>query len=666
MSNLNSPYQRPILESAITDLTARLNTYKNGPHYKAAVRNPAYCKMFWPGGEVPVDTINWNETYREGFALKPPPALNSVTLVLGANENNNLSLQAEFSIKVFTKDDFATVVDTLCKNGNLLTFDWGYRNPFGPGYTSKKISGFKLATFTFNTEPDGTYNIEGVATGPAHTLEGLHANAQVRAPNNPARYFKNDNKQYPVTSIIELLTYWAQGNGKKSIDKMEDGEVLVIPAGTRNDGESQPLGSIMIFDSSHLNQKGIGAALGRLMASVTTTNSELNKTNNIIYISLETIVGMFNSEVLPMYLQTTKDVPNGKDFADLKIAFDDDLSFSYIDTYIRSAYPTKILLMDPILADYKNTQGEGKNFWEDVKNKDVVKTVDSVDDGRNKINLKRIFIERSIILSALTGAAEKADSASKVDVRVNRDSSIIISEFFKKIFEEIKIATGERISLTLSMHPDVFDGNDKKAWTLYVFDETNGYGLQPRPVWEFDPINGDGTTRTFSIKSDVGSQNFQNSQYHGPTLDTDALARAEGIDALVDAGRAKNYKKALKDIEGVIKNPGQLGDSGFDEVHMQSLAAAYKALKDGEGGKKKFNNVVFIGMGADVEIDGVWGIGPGCGIWSTQMPKRYRDNHLYFGVMSTTHKFDGATSDWSTTFNGVIQTAETVKYLPNG
>lgn len=659
-----SPYQRSISAKAIEELQARKATYKNGPHYKAAVRNPAYCKMYWPGGEVPIDTIKWNETYREGLALKTPPALSSVTITLGANETNALSLSAEFEMKVFTKQDFSETVDTLCKNGNILGFEWGYRNPFGPGYSTKTIKGFQLATFTFNTEPDGTYNIQGTAIGPADAINGLNANNQIKAPNNPKREYLNDNIKYPVTGIVELLTYWAQGNGKKSIDDMDDGTVLqVTPPGIRSDRTTQPMGSIMIFDSKHLNQKGIGAALGRLMASITTTNNELNKTNNVIYISLETIVGLFNTEILVMYNESTKSTPTGKTFGKLAIEFDSVLSYSYIDKNIRSAYPTKVLLMDPTLADYKNNKNEGKNFWEDVQNKDVVRTATPDPSGRNKIDLRRIYLERSVILAALDGTTQKIEKASSIDTRVNRDASINITEFFKRIFEEIKIATGERISLALSMHPDVFDKYDDKFYKLYVFDETNGYGKQPKPVWEFDPINGDGVTRQFSIKSDVGSQNYQNSQYYGPTLDTDALARANKVLALVDAGRSANYKKSIDDIKGLIKNPGQIGASGFDEVHMQALKGTLTGLKNAEGAKLKLNNMTFMGMGADVEIDGLWGINPGCGIWSTQMPNKYRDNHIYFVVMSTTHKFDGATSDWSTTFNCVIGTTETVDYL---
>lgn len=654
-----SPYKRPILAQAIDDLSARKATYKKGPHYKAAVRNPAYCKMSWPGGTLPVDTVKWNETYRKGSHYKPSPALKSVSIILGGNENQSLSVEAEFSIKIFTKDDFSATVDSLCKLGNLLTFEWGYGNPYGEGYSGKTIRGFKLCGFTFNTETDGSYIIEGKAVGPSCAISGLNANFQVK--EDPKREYINDNKKYPVTGIVELITYWAQGNGAKSIDDMDDGEVLVVPKGQQSDGTGQPMGSIMIFDSEHLNKKGFFAAIGRAATNLVSTTNELNKTSNIIYVSLETIVGLFNTEVFPMYSKTAT-TGNSFDFSKLKLLFEPNMSFSYIDPYITSAYPTKVLLMDPKLADYKNNSGEGKNFWEDAKNKGAVNSVAGGGD-RTKIDLKRIFIERSVILAALEGTYQKQSPASMIDTRVNRDASINVDEFFKRIFDEIKTATGDRISLVLSTHPDVFDAADAKAYNLYVFDETNGYDPPPKKVWEFDPIDGDGTTRTFTIKSDIGSQNYQLSQFYGPSTTTDVMARTEGLLAAVDAARAATRAKALKGIQDIIKKPGSLGDSAFDAVHMQALKAHYVTLKDSEAKKEIYNVLTFIGLGADVELDGVWGIGPGSGIWSTQMPNSYKANQIYFHVMSTTHKFDGETSDWATLINAVVCTNEQVSYM---
>lgn len=662
-----SPYRRPILEQAKTDLTNRLNTYKNGPHYKAAVRNPAFCKLKWSGGEVPKNTVAWNDTYRAGKFQKPAPALQSVNLILGANENTSLSIEAEFAIKIFTKEDFSDTVDSLCKIGMLLTFDWGYDNPFGEGYTGKSITGFKLCGFTFNTEPDGTYIIEGKAQGPSSALKSLSANYGIK--KNANRKYINEGKSYEVLGIIELLAYWAQGNGKKSIDDMEDGEVLQVPAAARADGSTQSMGSIIIYDPKHLHGKGFFSAAGRALSAITSTNNELNKTNNIIYYSLETIVGLFNTEVFPAYSEVAT-TTNSVDFSKLKIEFDEDsgttagFSYSYIDPNIRSAYPTKILILDDKLGDYKNSTGAGKNFWEVAKNKSAIKTIKTQVDGRNKVDLKRIFIERSIILAALDGSKEKESAASTIDSKVNREASININDFFGKIFEEIKVATGDRMSLIMAAHPDVFDAKDEKAYTLYIFDETNGYDKQPKEVWEFNPIDGDGTTRAFTIKSDIGSQNFQLSQFAGPTMATDVPARAEGIYAAVDAARALKYKDAVDEIAKLIKNPGPLGDSAFDDIHMQALKGLFTKLKDYEPNKTKFNNMTFIGLGADVELDGIWGIGPGAAIWSTQMPKKYRDNHIFFNVMSTTHKFDGETSDWSTLINGVVSTFDTVNYVP--
>lgn len=655
-----SPYKRPILEQAINDLKARKGTYINGPHYKAAVRNPAFCIMSWSGGSIPNDTIKWNETYRESRHFKPAPALKSVTIGLNSNENTALLVTAEFVVQVFTKSDFVDVTDSLCKLGLLLNFEWGYSNPFGEGYSGKKISGFKLCGFTFNTEADGTYIIEGKAVGPCSALQGLNANFEVKS--FPYRAYINDGKYYPVTGIVELLTYWAQGNGAQSIDDMDDGEVLIVPAGTRSDGSGQPMGSIMIFDSEHLNKKGLFAAIGRGWKAMTETTNELNKTSNIVYISLETLVGLFNTEVFPMYKETAT-TENSLDFKKLKILFDPEMSFSYIDPNIRSAYPTKVLLMNRVLGDYKNVNGEGKNFWEDAKNKAAVECVVSANKTRAKIDPKRIFIERGVIIQALDGTYQKQSPATMIDTRVNRDASINVDEFFKRIFEEIKTATGDRISLVMSTHPDVFDANDEKAYNLYIYDETNGFSVPPTPVWEFNPIDGDGTTRTFTIKSDIGSQNFQLSQYYGPTMTTDVMARTENLLAVVDAARAGNRAKALLDIQRIIKNPGALGDGAFDDVQMQALKSHYVTLKDCEAGKLKYNIVSFIGLAADVELDGIWGIGPGSGIWSTQMPDSYKQNQIYFIVMSTTHRFDGETSDWATHINAVVCTTDLVRYM---
>jgi hypothetical protein len=133
--------------------------------------------------------------------------------------------------------------------------------------------------------------------------------------------------------------------------------------------------------------------------------------------------------------------------------------------------------------------------------------------------------------------------------------------------------------------------------------------------------------------------------------------------AAVDAARSGNRKKAEHDITSLINTPGQLGKSAFDEVHMQALKGHFVTLKDTEAKKLIYNNLTFIGLGADIELDGIWGIGPGSGIWSTQMPDSYKKNNIYFHVMSTTHKFDGETSDWATLINAVVCTTETVNYL---
>jgi len=665
---MNTPWFRPILETAINDLGARRNTYKNGPHYKAAVRNPAYCIMKWKNGTLPIDTDSWSKTYRGSANGKPHPILKSVVLTMG-DGTTRLPIQANFEIKVFTKFDFTDLVEKLCKRSMKLEFEWGYKNAYGDGYSGRSIKGFLLAVYTFSTDTDGGYTISGTATGPAPGLGTMNINYLVK--ETPLREYKVGGKSYPVTGIVELLTFWAQGNGKKSIDEVDNGEVFTVPPGVNSQGDEEPMGSIVVYDSEHIYNKGfLGIGSNRVDSDDV---NETSKTNNIVYVSLETLVGIINTEVLPQYTKSVID-SDGKDFAKSAIKFDlggdksPPLSYSYPDEYIRSAIPTKILILNDKLGNYKNTDGKGKNFWEDAKNKDAVKAVVGTVSGdggsANIIDPRKILIERSVILEALDGTYTEPNAATTISSKQNREATLNINEFFNKIFAQIKDATGDRISLVLSMHPEVFDADDSKVNFLYIFDEASGYAATTLKVWELDPINGDGTTRSCQIKGDVGSQNFQGYMYHDTKADSAALERAEGLDKIIRAKRAQMYALARKNIDSIIYDPGSLGDSAFDDIHMQSLKSQFVTLAQNEPDKIKLRNLDFVGLGIVAELDGVWGIGPGAGVWSTQMPDSYKKNFSFFRVFSTTHKFDADASDWSTTIEGPLCTDLDVEYLP--
>lgn len=670
MADFKTPWLRPISPDAIDDLNARRATYLKGPHYKAAVRNPAYCKMRWKDGELPIDTNSWNKTYRGAANGKPHPILKSVTITLGTNQNAvGFMMYAEFEIKVFTKYDFNDLIERLCKRTMKLDFEWGYENYFGEGYRGRTIKGFLLSIYSFSTDTDGGYTITGKACGPAPGIGTMNVNYMVK--DVPLREYIVGGKTYPVSGIVELLTFWAQGNGKKSIDEIEDGEVFIVPPGTRADGTEEQMGSIVVYDSEHLYNKGFfGFGSNRIDSSDV---NETSKTNNIVYVSLETVVGLINTEVLPQYTRTVIDSED-QDFSKSAIKFDvgegggPPLSYSYPDQYIRSAIPTKILILDDKLGNYKNKDGNGKNFWEDTKNKEAVKAiVGKVADQTGTANIldpRKILIERSVILDALNGTYTPPAPASTISSKQNREATINITEFFNKIFAQIKDATGDRISLVLAMHPEVFDGNEEQGTFYYIFDENSGYAKEIIKVWEFDPIDGDGTTRTCQIKGDVGSQNFQAAMYHDSKSESEPVARAEGLDKIIRAKQAQMYAIALKNIDDIIYDPGSLGDSAFDNIHMQSLKSQFVSLQQNEPQKIKFRNVDFVGLGLTAELDGIWGIGPGAGVWSTQMPDSYKKNLTYFKVTSATHKFDADSSDWSTTIETVFVSDLEVQYLP--
>lgn len=661
----SSPYKRPILPAGLSDLKTRKGTYiagKAGNHYKAAVRNPAFCYVSWPTGRVPEGGDEWYITYRTSKFRKPGPTLESLSVKLGVNGNNAFTNELEFKVKVYTKDDFSTVVKNLCKRGNLINVNFGYILPHAGGYNGKELTNYKLAQYTFDMSSDGTYTVHCTAYPPGVGTQGLNVNFRVETKN---RFYQVGGTKYPVTGIAELIAYWAQNNGTKSIDDMTDGEVLIPPPGTKTDGNQQNMGALVIYESDHLNSKTSIFGGGGGSTDSDNTN-EVSKSNNIVYVSLETLVGIINSEILPVYYQTTSSADGAVascDFAQISIEFDGDLSYSWIDPEIRSAYPTKVLLLDSKLGNYENVNGNGKDFWKPLTNQEAVKCATL--EGVNKIDYKKILIERTVILDCLKSAQIPPDPASTIDTRVNKEASVDIKAFLTKIFEVIKEATGDRISLTAGMHPDASSHLDEsKLYKLYIFDETNGYVNNEFPVWVFDPIDGDGVTRVCTVKGDVGGENFKNQMYYGAHgTGGDALARAEGVHAAIEGAKAIQRSIALDQIKQIIYDPGALGDSAFDETHMQSLKGQYVSLKDYEPDKVRYQNLPFVGLGIDVEIDGLWGIGPGAGIWTSQMPDEYEQGHVYFNVVSVTHEFDPQSSDWSTKIEGMLNTVDKVDYM---
>ena len=648
-----TPYRQIFTDGAVDNLNSRLSTYQNGLWINAVNRNPAYCVVTGEGATVPQDTISFEATYSAGDFRKADPILKTVTITQNSTGDTKLLIEADVTIQCHTKAQFEKIEKAFCKNGNKVSFAWGYKNPRGPGYGSKSIDGFTVSTYSFTTTAEGFWVINFKAIAPGITIEELPVNFKI--DTSKKREFKLENKTYPVTSLIELITYWAQANGQRAIDDGKNGEVLKTDMG---------VGALVIYEPDHLHSKG-GIAGGIARALDASQNNETTKTNNIVYVTLETLIEMVNRELMPEYGKTVTDTQK-KQFSKLKLKFHPEFSFSYVDTECRSAMPTQVLILGANdIGNYKNEQQKGKDFLEGVTDPAAITAASaSPIPGRNKIDLKKILIERTVILSALSAVFKEDKPSEKISAKSIQEGSIKIKEVFQKVFQAIKEATGDTISLVLSMSPEVYTQGEAKAYDLYVFDENNGYTSR-QDVWVLNPIDGDGSTRTCELRSDAGGENFKAMAFSTTLKQNDAVSEANGeIKNGTNKGRNDVYAQAKQKIKEIIKSPGSLGDSAFDNTHMQALRDQISALRHGASESKTADLMIYPGLGITAELDGIWGIHPGCGIFTTQLPVKYRNNKTYFFVSTVIQNFSGDSSDWSTKLEGLLTMFKEVDYKP--
>lgn len=643
----NSALRVVFTDTALSDLGARLNTYKNGPWMNAATRNPAYC-VVKGGTTVPTDTVTFDQTYNKGELRKLDPILKSVTIIQNGGGTTKLAIEAEATIQCHTLKQFETVEKAFCKTGNEVSFHWGYELARGPGYSSKEIKGFTITTFSFNTTPEGFWIVTFKAIAPAMATDELVVTHKIAEQKD--RKFRLEGKTYPVTNLIELLTFWAQGNGKTAIDEAPNGQVTIPDMG---------VGAVVIYDPEHLHVKDKGA--GKDQGGDAGNTNEVSKTNNVVYVTLETIIEMFNKELIPVYKKDAEGTSGAKIYENLKFGFHEKYSYSYIDPKLRSAFPTRVLILGPEMSNYKNTNGKGKDFLEGVTDAAAITAYAGAAGNRTKIDLKRILIERGVILSALGTKIKEPRPSEKITAKTN-DDGLKVKDFFNNISQVIQEATGNAIKLVLSMSPEVYTKGSESS-NKYVIDEENGYA-DNIDVWVFNPIDGDGSTRSCEIKSEAGSEVMQAAAVSSAIKQNDPSQEGQGqMQDNNTAGRISNADEARKKVDDIIKNPGVLGDSAFDEVHMQALRDQMAAISLGAGESKKFDMKLYPGIGISAEIDGTWGIHPGCGVYTTQMPAQYKAAKSYFQVMTVTQTFSGDSSDWSTKVEGILTNHTNPNYM---
>ena len=641
-------------KGAIGVLQSRSKLYHSkGKYFDPATRNPAYIKVTGVGNScigsitktLPSDDDSFDTTYDPKNKLKLKPILEEVVIESGGDYG--LIETISVTIKCFSQQDFEIIEKAFLLPGNEISATFGYGNSrHKKDQSAITLKGYRVATFNFSTSTEGYWIASCKAIAPAEALKDIEVSSIIKDQN--LKYKGGKSKTFPVKGMAELIAHDAQKNGLISIDELKNGETIPIDGGK--------LGSLVVYHSDHLFATSFGSWLN-LMVNKFDSKSEAEQTHNVVYVTLEYIVKRL---IMKQIKEEIAKGVLGKDrpsFNKLDIVFDDSISCSWVSKYIRSGSPITCLLLGSGRGNYKNTSGDGKNFEEDVT-MSFLKAVESPGLERQKIIHKNILIERATVLKCFYDAVKKDEAnADSTDVKDTKENVLPIEDFLKKIFNHIGVVTGGSIQLRLAVHP-----NDKDK--LVILDQNNGKSDDTLKILTVNPIDGDGSTRSCTISSNVGAEEYKAYMYAGPSKKGDGAANVRGCKEKVDDTRKSSiYKDAIKSMQEIILSPGSLGANQFGAIQENALIQAMGTLTKGAPESKKFESIPYIGLSIDVELDGVYGFTPGCGISTTQLSPHYFKNNNYFQIKSVTHTFTSNGSDWSTKLSGFMTFADKVDYI---
>lgn len=633
----------------------------------ASVRNPCFVsiighdKSCGGGGtmQLPRSSDSMQSTYYEGGSIKPGPDLISVSLSYGGDWGLARKLSA--TIKCYRMSDFERIQKYFLMPGNEIDVSFGHSSNISWGIAqTAKMKGFKVATFNFNTEQDGSWVCSFEAVSASTAIKNLDIQIVIcngcdpisgqgqSGTSGPIRYQTGlESTTHAVKGIAELIAGDTQVNGKYSIDKMRDGEVVTSFV-NYNPGVPDKSAACVVYYGDHLRGTMDSVlAWGRgVLKSVGLGKSEVEAANNQVFVTLGYVVNRIINDQL-LRAMTCGIAHEREDFNTLKAIFHPEYSKCRIVSGITSGDPTTVLFLGD--ANYKNSEGEGKDFDADCKNLSAVKCVSGGD-----IRLQNILLHRDVVIGAFNEATKKRESnADNADVKDTGDEVVNVITFFEKIADQISSVVGGAISLRLVEHP-----TDSKK--LIVVDQNYGVTEKLQCV-VLDPIDGDGSTRNCSVQSNVGSQEYKASMYVGANKKGDAISAIRGCSPKLDQQRSVELAKAKTDKEALIKNPGNLGKNAFSGEQINALKSIMGRIHKNSQEAAKIETIHYPGLSISAELDGVYGFIPGNAISTSQIPKKWRETFKsYFMITKVQHDFNQ--SDWSTKIDGILAYYPGVQY----
>lgn len=655
-----SLYRRKPIKDVVDILKSRrgLMTSPQTGGKSTSVRNPAYVILTGHdmrcggGGEMtlPRDYEQIEDVYRyTGGSIKPGPDVESVTIEYGGDWGLARKLSA--TIRCYTIKDFEQVQEKFLLPGNEIDVKFGYAQPNWGYGNSGELNGFKVASFSFNTTQDGNWLASFTAVSSATAIKNLDMQIVIcndckdGGGGGIVYYTGKEETRQEVKGIAQLIAADSQKNGKYSIDDLKDGDVIDSFVSYKP-GSKNKSAAIVVYTGDHLRTDGqkFNIWMGNIFSSGT---DEVETANNQVYLTLGYVVNrIINDQLLT---SMACGVAHEKEkFNKLKIEFHPEYSKCKIPSVITSGDPTTVLLLGN--GNYKNKNGEGKNFDADCQQLGKVKSHFGGD-----IKIENILIHRNVVNSSFVAATKKREAdADNADVKDIKEEVVNIVDFFEKVVDHISAALGGAIALRLVEDPD-------DLTKLIVVDQNFGVSDE-LPVIVFDPIDGDGSTRTCDVQSNVGSQEYKAAMFVGASKKGDAFAAIRGCnDKLVNV-RKSEFNNGHDDAYEIVFDPGNLGKNHFNGQEINALKSAVGKMYRNNPDTATNETVHYPGLSMSIDIDGIWGFVPGNGISSTQVPAKWRDAYKsYFMLTRCTSTFQG--SDWVTRLESILAYYPKVQYI---
>lgn len=663
---MENPFRRNPIGGTIGKLQARASALA-GNHtgfYQVGTRHPAWVTITGKSNScsdngftstLPFDADSLDQEYNSFSRLKPKPILDEVTIEYGGDFG--LTMMVSAKILCFTKSDFERIEKAFLLPGNDITVSFGYGPRWSEVFpaTGGRLDKLRVATYSFSATANGSWECSFRAVSAIEGLQDVDMGTTIKNNGNAIKY-QADGKLHNAAGIMEMIAADAQKNGQRALDDIKIDEVIT----TFKDPPKKMKGVAQaVFNPDHLHTSAnlISAYISKTALTAGSGDTSPN-TYNIVYVSIGYIIErIFNSQIHSKILEKICDTDKGI-YAQMQIVIDPELSVSYVHPQLRSGLPTSVLILGQGLGNYKNSEGKGKNFEENISVSPVEAASGTIIKGRRKIDLSKILLERSLIQQALSEASKRdRGSADSTDARNSTDEVVNFDLFFKKIFSYVSSATGGAIDMRLT---EDFR-NETRGMQYILIDQNNGYTTEPLQCVILNPIDGDGSTRSCTVQTGAGSVEYKAAMFANSSRKSTASTHIRGCEGNMKSKRSDSISKAIQKINEIVKSPGPLGSSGFAHEHQDSLRSQMELLAHNAPNWEDMDIHPYPGVSISAELDGIWGFLPGNAILSSQLPNRYRNNKLYFMVRTVTNTFKN--SDWSTFLQGDLVVGN-VDYIP--